>query len=110
MLGVLLATLSCYRMLLPSELAIHVGVLGVRTVYCYQDFLLPSRMATLIGRQSAGLLESFCLAMLLALLPSVLISEAWGPSLKRCFCVKVWGAHRRKWVIFSLDIRYVCFR
>ena len=85
MLGVLLATLSCYRMLLPSELAIHVGVLGVRTVYCYQDFLLPSRMATLIGRQSAGLLESFCLAMLLALLPSVLMSEAWGPSLKKVF-------------------------
>ena len=86
MLGVLLATLSYYRMLLPSELAIHVGVLGVRTVYCYQDCLLPSRMATLIGRQSAGLLESFCLAM------------------------EVWGAHPRKWVIFSFDTCYVCFR
>ena len=57
----------------------------MRTVYCYQDVLLPSRMATLIGRQRAGLLESFCLAMLLALLPSVLISEAWGSSLKKVF-------------------------
>ena len=71
MLGVLLATLSYYRVLLPSELAIHVGVLGARTVYCYQDSLLPSRMAILIGRQRAGLLESPCLAMLLDLLLSV---------------------------------------
>ena len=66
------ATLSYYRTLLPSELAIHVRVLGVRTVYCYQGCLLPSRMATLIERQKAGLLESFCLAMLLELLPSVM--------------------------------------
>ena len=40
MLGVLLATLSYYRMLLPSELAIHVGVLGAHGV------LLPGLSAT----------------------------------------------------------------
>ena len=104
MLGVLLATLSCYRMLLPSELAIHVGVLGVRTVYCYQNVLLPSRMATLIGRQRAGLLESFCLAMLLALLPSVLISEAWGSSLKKVFLCESVGCPPPE--VGDLKLRY----